>query len=333
MRHPPLPDTQLVRSFGRSARRFADWMREKNWSEQTITHYGNSLGPLLRFLVETAPDWAGISQVSRESLESYAQGLHSAENERGGFYAVTSIRARLTCVKALFRFLHRAGEIRVDPAALLELPKSPKRLPRSVLTEAEMRRLLGSPDLSTALGLRDRAILELLYSSGLRNAELRAVGLDDFDFSRGLVVVRQGKGRKDRVVPMGEAAARYVEKYVNQGRHRIAPRATDRRAFLTFRGNPLAGEDLGKLVRIHAKRAGIKKNVTPHALRHTCATAMLRGRADIRHIQALLGHASLNSTEIYTHVEIGDLKRVHQRTHPREQDPGELPKTDAGDDA
>jgi integrase/recombinase XerD len=185
-----------------------------------------------------------------------------------------------------------------------------------------MQKVLRAPDLSTHMGLRNRTILEVLYSTGMRSSELRNLKTEDINMSDGWITIRYGKGGKDRVVPIGKAAAHFLQLYLDKTRPVLARDKKHDICFVTQYGTaPLSYESLNQIVQKTARAAGIRRIITPHALRHTCATLMLRGRADIRHIQELLGHSSLSSTQIYTRVEIGDLKKVHTKCHPREKDP------------
>jgi integrase/recombinase XerD len=189
------------------------------------------------------------------------------------------------------------------------------------MTLREVERMLAVPDVETPLGLRNRAILELLYSSGLRSSEARNLTLYDVNTGQGEALVREGKGGKDRVVPVGEVAAKYIELYVKEARPKILKGYEDSGyLFLGGRGGKMGATTLNEtIVKRYVREAGIKKPVTTHGMRHTCATHLLKGRANIRHIQALLGHRSLESTQIYTRVEVGDLKRELRRCHPRER--------------
>ena len=209
----------------------------------------------------------------------------------------------------------------MDPSAEIRLPRPGRRLPRNVLTVGEARKLLDQPNVDKPLGLRDKAILELLYSTGVRNGELRRLTVRDVDVERQEVRVINGKGRKDRVVPLGSLAAVYVTRYIEDARPGFVAKRGEPVDFLFTRrtGRPLLPQDVEKTVIKYARAAGLKKSVTPHGLRHTCATHMLKGRAGIRHIQEQMGHKSLATTQIYTHVEIADLKREHHRCHPRER--------------
>jgi integrase/recombinase XerD len=186
-----------------------------------------------------------------------------------------------------------------------------------VLTKKEVARLLGKPDSSTVFGMRDRAILELLYSSGIRVSELTGLALEDLDLRGGELRVL-GKGNKERLVPIGEVACDYLGVYLKASRPALAP-PRERTLFVTARGKRFQATNLVAIVREYGRRAGIHKRVTPHALRHTCATHLLKGKADIRQIQRILGHASIATTQRYTKVEITDLKEVLRRCHPRER--------------
>jgi integrase/recombinase XerD len=192
-----------------------------------------------------------------------------------------------------------------------------RRLPHANLTPREAIQLLEAVETDSPLGLRDRAMLELLYSTGIRNAELRALTVADI--GERTLAIRAGKGNKDRVVPLGKTAASVLSDYMQQARPKLACHDGVYNIFLTKNGLPLDCFAVINAVRRAAHAAGIKKHIHPHSIRHACATHMLKGGADIRHIQKLLGHATLQTTQIYTQVEIGDLKAVHRLYHPRER--------------
>lgn len=205
--------------------------------------------------------------------------------------------------------------IRQDPAAELELPRIGYKLP-NVMNREEAERVLSQPNVREPLGIRDRAMLEILYSSGLRRMELLYLKLYDVDQKHGLVTVRQGKGRRDRVVPIGERALAWLELYLNGLRAKIVRKPDNGIVFLTSNGVPFTPNHLSWLAGQYVKLAGIGKGGACHIFRHTMATLMLEGGADIRYIQAMLGHVRLDTTQIYTHVSIRMLKQVHTATHP-----------------
>ena len=199
------------------------------------------------------------------------------------------------------------------------------KLPKT-MTEEEVIQVLAAPDLHTPIGIRDRAILELLYSSGVRRRELVNLNLADIDFENGYLMVNQGKYHKDRIVPIGEVALKFIEAYLKLVRWWFLRNPAEPALFLnSTTGKRIAVNTLAYIVKKMVKKSGIKKKITPHTFRHTMATHLLRNQADIRHIQAMLGHASLATTQIYTLLDTDDLKEVHRRAHPhgrRDSDSG-----------
>lgn len=298
--------------------RFVDAMMAWNWSRKTIVSYEQNIRYFADWLgAET--EAATLADVTPEALASYQTALLAMETSRGDRLSAGTQRQRITALKSFFRYLAEEGRLLSDPAAALRGPKARRRLPQPLLTPKEAIHLLDSVKTTTPLGLRDRAILEVLYGTGIRNAELRALELTDFDPQGETLTVHAGKGMRDRVVPLGPVAAEIVRDYVAEARPRLALERGVTNLFISKNGLPLDFKLIITIVRRHLKRAGIDKPVRPHRLRHACATHMLRGGADIRHIQKLLGHASLQTTQIYTRVEIGDLQAVHRKFHPRER--------------
>lgn len=230
---------------------------------------------------------------------------------------------RLLVVRDFFRWLVKTRLLLFDPTAALPLVFRKHQLPKHVLSEKDVERLLLAPDPASAIGLRDRAVLALLYSTGLRRSEVAALDLTDVDLTDGSVFVRRGKGGKSRLVPLGESAAADVVTYLQKGRPELSSGPTqalfvgaDDRALKNF-GNRLQPEGISQLVSRNSKRAGFPRLVRTHALRHALATHLLRAGADIRHVQRILGHSAVSTTEIYTHVAARDLAEVHARSHPR----------------
>jgi integrase/recombinase XerD len=196
------------------------------------------------------------------------------------------------------------------------MPKIEKRLPRAVLSEEEAERVLLQPDIYDPLGLRDRAIMETLYSTGIRRTELVNLKLYNLDRERGTLSIWQGKGKKDRIIPIGERAVAWVDKYLREARPQMVIEPDDGTVFVSSEGGAFHPDRLSMLVREHVEKANIGKKGACHMFRHTMATLMLEGGADIRFIQQMLGHSDLSSTEIYTHVAIRKLKQIHTATHP-----------------
>ncbi len=263
-----------------------------------------------------------VAKVTPESLRDYQSSLVERENLRGEPIEVCSRNGILKPVKCFFRFLCEENFLLCDPARRLMYAREPKRLPRTILTKEEMKKLLETPDTRTALGYRDRTILELMYSTGLRKSEVNHLHVSDVDTSDGFARVNQGKGHKDRVVPLGKIACRWVENYIKSVRPMfLGVRGQNHPyLFVTSRGYPFSLSAVWGVVTRHAKAAGLEKRITPHALRHTCATLMMKNKANVRHIQVLLGHSSLESTQVYAQVTVVDLKEAHKKYHPRERD-------------
>jgi integrase/recombinase XerD len=283
------------------------------YAQRTGPHYLADVRCFLDWLEARAID---LATVRSEDLQAYQADLYAMRKKGGKPYAVSSQHGRLTAVKSFFRFLYRRGYALHDPAATLQLPRMEKRLPRTVLTREEARKILDGARSRTPRGLRDRAILETLYATGVRVTELANLTPYDVDTEERVLRVVLGKGAKDRNLPLTTAAAKAIEAYLLRGRPKlVGPRSAH--LFLSPRGLQLDRTRLNRIVRAAAQKAGIKKHVTCHTFRHSVATHLLKGRADIRHIQALLGHASLSSTERYTRVELSDLREVVRRAHPR----------------
>lgn len=296
--------------------RFVDAMGSWNWSRRTVVSYEQNVRHFFDWLSEET-EIEELTAVTTETLSTYQTALLVEEKRNGERISIGTHCNRLAALKGFFGYLWREGRLLMNPAAQVQYPKTRRRLPQSNLTPREAIRLVESIDTTAPLGLRDRAILELLYGTGMRNAELRALMMTDI--GERTLTVRCGKGGKDRVVPLGKITWDMLSEYVQRERVWLAKRDGVQNLFLTKNGRALAAPVVIKAVRNAGVAAGLKKHLHPHLLRHACATHMLRGGADIRHIQKLLGHASLQTTEIYTKVEIGDLKRVHRLYHPRER--------------
>ncbi|MCD0462257.1 tyrosine-type recombinase/integrase [Roseiconus lacunae] len=288
-------------------------LQMNNWSPRTIDRRRYTLGRFVGWCSERGIETA--ADLTDEVLQAYRRSLFHHRTKQGEPIKFATQASYIAAVRHWLGWLVEVESIQTNPADKIELPKEEHRLPSSYLTLEEVETLLGTVDVSTATGLRDRAILETFYSTGMRRSELIALKPDDIDRERGLVTIRQGKGRKDRVVPIGRRALEWIDKYIADGR----PDA-DGPVFLTGRGNPFHPVTLSQMVRNYLDDAGITKKGSCHMLRHTTATLMLEGGADLRSIQTLLGHEQLNTTQIYVHVTIQHLREVHRRTHPRSED-------------
>lgn len=287
----------------------------RNYAKSTIYSRKRDLIVFLMWCEDRS--LARASEITRPMLDTYQQFIFNyRKKEDEQPLTFLAQRQRLESVKLFFQWLAKKKFLVNNPASELELPRIEKRLPKHVLTAREADLVLTSPDVSDALGVRDRAILEVLYSTGMRRAELSHLEIFDVDADRGTVLIRQGKGRKDRIVPIGERACRWLAKYVADVRPLLATPASGAALFLTHLGAAIRPELMTTIVRSYIEAAGIQKEGACHLFRHAMATLMLENGADIRFIQQMLGHASLETTEIYTHVSIRKLKEIHSATHP-----------------
>lgn len=255
------------------------------------------------------------ADVTHRHIERFQSYLFRYRKKNGEPMAINGQRIALFTVEMFFRWLVRQGAVPSNPAADVELPRATRDL-REPLTLEEMEAVLALPDIETADGLRDRACLELFYATGIRRTELANLHRSDLDRSRGTLHVRLGKGRKDRFVPIGERALAWVTKYEREARPALLSDPSVRHLFLNQYGEPLSPDGLSWRVRDYFKQAGIEKRGACHLFRHTMATAMLDNGADIRHVQEMLGHSQITSTQRYTHVSIARLQAVHAATHP-----------------
>lgn len=318
--HSPRDFSFLKQPFRSAVEEYIAHCQAVNLSGWTVFAYVERLRSFFLWFCSVNPDAKHLTEISRQVLSDYQMHLWKAENKKGGKLSVATHRARMEALVRFAGWLANKEKILINPAAGLELPKRPRRLPRNYLTHREVNRLLRAARPDTYLGLRNRAVLEVLYSTGIRNMELRNLKLEDLNFNEGWLTIRAGKGGKDRVVPLGKAALHFIALYLEKSRALFVGKKQIDLLFVNRHGEKMHQDTVNDIVQEAARKAKIKRHISAHALRHTCATLMLRGRADIRHIQELLGHRSLASTQIYTKVEITDLKRVHERCHPRERE-------------
>jgi|CXWL01.1.fsa_nt_gi integrase/recombinase XerD len=286
---------------------------------------------ILRFFAWAAE--SGIctpQEISRNVLERYQLHLHQHRKRDGGPLSVGSQLVTLAALKAWLTWLVRKGHLPESPAEWLRVPRLPARLPATILSVAKVEAILALADTRTPLGTRDRAVLEMLYSAGIRRMELVNLALVDVDTAEGIAMVRRGKGQKDRLVPLGARACDWIEHYLRTSRPRLLRAEETTALFLNEFGDALNPRYLGDLVRRYLENAGITTRGACHVFRHAMATHMLDNGADIRHIQAILGHARLETTQIYTRVSIRKLKEVHAATHPASRLPAAIATPDCG---
>nr|MBA3487671.1 site-specific tyrosine recombinase XerC [Lysobacter sp.] len=249
-------------------------------------------------------------------LERYQRHLYYHRKANGEPLSFRTQAQRMIPLRAWFKWLTRENHILSNPASELDLPRPEKRLPALVLTAEEADAVMAQPDTGTPLGLRDRAMLEVLYTTAIRRSELTGLRVHDVDYPRNALIVRKGKGNKDRVVPLGERAKAWLAAYRDRSRPGLVAGRDPATLFLSRDGRPLEAKRLSEKVRGYIAAAGVEKPGSCHLFRHSAATLMLEGGADIRFIQALLGHESLETTQIYTRVSIAKLAEIHAATHP-----------------
>lgn len=300
----------------------------QNYSQHTVRNRQVHIGFFLQWCKER-----GLTEpveVTRPVLERYQRHLFHYRKKNGEPLSFRSQHSCLVPLRVWFRWMTRQNHILHNPASELELPRLGRALPKNIFSAQEVERIMQLCQIEEPIGLRDRAILEVLYSTGLRRMEIIALKLYDLSLDRGLVLVRQGKGNKDRYVPIGERAIAWLQKYIREARPELAIEPDDMTVFLTTDGEPFSRDHLSCVVKERIDAAQLGKTGSCHLFRHTMATLMHEGGADIRFIQQMLGHEDLKTTQIYTQVAIRTLQQVHAATHPAAMlDRGERPSLKA----
>ena len=311
------PDAQgdgLELAAGRD--NYLGWLESRNLAEMTIDHRRDDLE---RFFAWAAGrGLTNPQEITLAILEAYQRNVAAYRKKNGKPLANRTQRKRLATVQDYFRYLVRHGILTANPASELVLPKKENRLPEEALTQSQIDDVLNVPDVGDELGIRDRAILELFYATAIRRSELTRLEVQDLNREAETLRVRLGKGKKDRVLPVGSAALHWCERYLEEVRPRLEIDHGVATLFLTGYGDGFHPNALGYLVGKYLRKAGIEKG-GPHLIRHTCAQHLLEGGADIRYIQKLLGHASLETTAIYTEMSVEALRRVYSACHPAEK--------------
>lgn len=310
----PIPGADDPRGMGSLIPLFIERSRVRGYAEATL----ETQEKYLRFFAAWL-DTRGIirpQEVTRPVLERFQRYVFHYRKQDGKPLAINSQLSHILPIMAFFRWLTKSNYILANPAADLELPRKIKHLPRVVLSAKEMEKVFQQFNLNDPLGLRDRAICEMFYSSGIRRGELSALKLIDVDAERRIIFIREGKGWKDRTVPIGERALAWLEKYLREVRPSLVVPPDDGTVFLSIDGHALTPDALTDMTAAYIGAANLGKGGACHLFRHTMATLMLEGGADIRHIQQMLGHENLNTTTIYTRVTIKNLQEVFRKTHP-----------------
>ncbi len=311
----PIGDPNDPRSFEVLIDRYLEWRDVHNYSQRARGSCESVLRSFGRWAEErgmTRP-----AEVTRGVVERYQRWLFHYRRDDGRPLAIGTQRGRLSYLKSFFLWLTKQRYLLYNPTSGLEMPREPPRLPVDGFSVAEAEQVMGSVDPRTTLGLRDRAILEVLYSTGVRRTELAQLDVYDLDPERGCLTVRQGKGGKDRVVPIGERALAWLGGYLEDVRPAWVAHAEEWALFVTTEGVRFTPDGLGNRVARLIRDSGVRERYgSCHLFRHTMATLMLENGADVRFIQEILGHAKLDTTQVYTRVSIQRLKEVHSATHP-----------------
>lgn len=303
---------QIAIGMADAIERFLRYLRvERNASELTLKSYREDLAALIEYLLpEDDAPWPEPAGITVLDLRGYVAAMHEAG------YAKTTIARRVAALRSFFRFGCRDGWVDTNPAKPLRTPRQSRNLPHVLSTE-ELGRLLDAPARDTAQGLRDRAILETAYSAGLRVSEIVGMNDEDLDLAEGIVRVR-GKGKRERLAPLGTYAVEALRCWLGIRRlHPREPHGPDSPVFVNRFGKRLTTRSVGRMLEKYLRQTGLDRRTTPHSLRHSFATHLLDRGADIRSVQELLGHRSLITTQIYTHVTTAGLKEVYEKAHPR----------------
>jgi integrase/recombinase XerD len=303
-----------ARSMRARLAKWMEWMLVRRYSARTVD--------TTRRHVEQFAIWCDTrglvrpEEITKPILERYQRFLFHYRKKDGRPLSYSSQAGKLVPVRGMFRWLARQNAILWNPAADLDLPRPEYRLPKHVLTITEIEKVIAAPDVRDPLGLRDRAIVETLHATAMRRSELVGLSVYDVDTERQTVRIRRGKGDKERIVPIGERALAWIGKYVDVVRPELVVTASEQALFLTRLGDPFTPDALTDRVRKIVSESEVGKKGACHMFRHTAATLMLEGGADIRYVQQMLGHSKLETTEIYTHVSITKLREVYAATHP-----------------
>lgn len=286
--------------------RFFLYLRmEKGLSENTLEAYSTDINRFLEYLTHQKNS---LTEVKVEDLIAYISWLSQGLSKR-------SVARNVSSLRSFFRFLRQRGFISNNPTRLLDLPRIKRHIPETMTVE-EVETLISAPNVDSPLGIRDRAILELMYATGLRISEVVSLRLLNLNLDAGFVRT-VGKGTKERVVPMGEVAIHWIREYLEKARPLFLKGGESPFLFVTRRGKPFTRQGVWKIIKFYALKAGIKREITPHTLRHSFASHLLMGGADLRAVQLMLGHADIGTTQIYTHVTRAHLINTHKRFHPR----------------
>ena len=295
--------------------RFREHLKVLNRSPATVEAYASHTKDFLLTM-----DIRNTKKVTTPMIESWIAGLWDYRNGQGKPYSDATVKIKIRSVKQFFKFLERTNAIFIDPAEFIKEPGKKTRI-KPVLTPDETKQILDQPNLGTLTGIRDRTVLEVFYATGIRLNELCSLTIYDADLQGGVLRINKGKGGKDRVVPLGTHAKKFLREYITKVRPRFAQKnRTSRSLFMDYFGHPVSKPAVTVMIRKFRKAAKIKKQVTAHTFRHTFATVLIKNGADIRAVQKMMGHSDIKTTQVYIKSLGLDIKKEHRKTHPRERD-------------
>lgn len=301
--------------------KFSDWMRVTNYSELTVISRRRYIGYFIAWAEQRGVVRPG--DVTKPILERYQRYLYHRRKKDGRPLSFRSQHTQMLPVRAWFKWLARNNHILYNPASEIDLPRLEQRLPKQILSASQAETIINVPDVTTPLGVRDRAMLETFYSTGIRRMEMANLQIFDINFDRRTLMVRQGKGKKDRLVPIGKRALAWLDKYLYEVRASLLTDPKEPALFVCQTGDPISSSHVAQIVTRCIESSGLGITGSCHLFRHTMATLMLENGADIRYVQAMLGHAHLDTTQIYTQVAINKLKEIHDATHPAKSERSE----------
>ena len=297
--------------------RFSEGLNVMGRSASTVSNYTEHV----RHFIDDACRGVDIRQVTRTMVEEYIASLYKHRTRQGKPYGLNTIMLKVRSIKRFFEFLEGANIVFINVTEHIKEPVKPRGICKEILTEGEVNKILDRPDLSTFTGIRDRAVIEVFYSTGIRLAELCSLSIYDADLQGGMIRVNKGKGSKQRVVPMGSHAVKSLREYITKARPVFTRKDLAVNAlFVDVHGLPISSQAVRIMVKRTASLAGVERRVTPHTFRHTFASQLVKNGADITAVQRMLGHAELKTTQVYIRSLGIELKESHVKTHPREKD-------------
>lgn len=297
--------------------RYLSHLQMLNYSPASVVTRRAHFRVLARFMAEVK--LSDPQAMTTTQLLDFQRWLYYEPTYKDTARTATTQNQVLGTVKHFFKFLKQQGVIARNPALEVEYARQPDALPRNILTPEEARKIIEAPDVQTLIGYRDRTLLEVLYATGIRKNELMSLNVADVNLEEELLRINNGKGGRDRVVPLSGIACSFLESYIKGVRPELLKGNKSKRLFISLLGQPMARNTVGGVIEKYARKARIKKHVTCHLWRHTCATHLLKNNANLRHVQEMLGHRSLATTERYLRLTITDLKEAHRKFHPREK--------------